>query len=483
MKRKIVIGLAVSALAFLLGGLYILLIIDRTTDELDRLILLHQVEILREHYLIQIRRVQSDLAVGGTRFARDFETIASHVSSMERVVGTCLGCHHAPAVEARIADLEERTRSYEDALSRVLTLRAGRARTLGERDQAFQLGEDLIERVSDMIAMTGARLESSTRHSLARIDATKNALMALLAAGPLISIALGFLLVRGLSRPLALLLTATRRLKVGDLDHRVPPLTDEFAVLGSAFNEMFASLKEQIAANARAERMAMLGQVSAGLAHEIKNPLAGIKAAMDVLVTESGMPEEDREVLRKVRKEADRVEALMRSFLNFARPPKPQPAEVDVNALVASSLGLYARGARREAAAASEVRVATDLVPVPVITTDPTHLEQVLINLVLNAFDSMPKGGDLTVRTRHDAGAGVVSVEVADTGAGIAPEHVSRLFEPFFTTKSKGTGLGLAISRQLVEQQGGTLTVASVPGRGSTFTIRLPAAGRAKASA
>lgn len=475
MKKKIIIGLALCAISFLLGGLYILLIIDRTTDKLDNLIMLHQVEILREHYLIQLRRVQTDLTVRDTKFARDFNTVVGHVANMGRVVGTCFDCHHESDVAARLRDLRNETRQYEESLSRVLTVRGEPARMALERDAAFRLGEGLIEKVSDMIALTGARLEASTARSLKEIAATKRVLVALLAAGPLALVALGYLLVRGLSKPLELLLAATRRLKGGDLDYRVTGLTDEFHELGSAFNDMSSAIKEQIATRERAERMAMLGQVSAGLAHEIKNPIAGIKAAMEVLTLEPNLPEEDKEVLRKVQKEAGRVEALMKTFLNFGRPPKPQPAQVDLNALVSSSLTLYARGPRNEGRT-EEIKVVADLAPLPVVTTDPMQLEQVLINLVLNAFDAMPSGGTLSVRTGLAPAKDFALIEVADDGKGIPPERLEKIFTPFYTTKPKGTGLGLAISRQLMEQQGGSLTVTSTVGQGTTFTIRLPLA-------
>ncbi len=478
MKRRIIIFLTMYAVAFVVGGIYILRMIENTTDRLNNLIMLHQVEILREHYLIQIRRVQTDLTVRDTRFAPDFDTVVQHITSMDRVISTCFDCHHAPAVAERIASLHDDTRDYEGALSRVLTFRGNPQRIGAERDHAFQVGERLIGKVSDMIALTGARLEKSTQRAMSEIARSESVLLLLVAAGPVISVTLGFLLVRGLSRPLDTLLGATRKLKAGDLDHRVSGLQDEFAELGSAFNDMSSALKDHIADLRRAERMAMLGQLSAGLAHEIKNPLAGIKAAMEVLTAESSMAEEDKDILLKVRREVERVEALMKTFLNFARPPKPQPAQVDINAMVSSSLTLYGRGpaGRKDGAA---VAVVTDLRPLPVITTDPMQLEQVLVNLVLNAFEAMPDGGTLSIRTRHDEPGRSVRIEVADTGSGIPEQNLAKIFEPFFTTKAKGTGLGLAISRQLIEQQGGTLTVTSGKGAGTVFTIELPAgAGR-----
>ncbi|MCU0222524.1 MAG: ATP-binding protein [Acidobacteria bacterium] len=474
MKTKIIVGLTIYAILFLGGGLYVLHLIGSTTNRLDNLIMLHQVEILREHYLIQIRRVQTDLALRETRFARDTDTIVSHVRSMGRVVRTCSDCHHDAATAARLEDLERRTIGYQEAISRVMTVRAGADRIRAERDNAFQVGEDLIEQVSDMIALTGARLEASTQRALASIRKTTGVLLFLLAAGPLVSIGLGFVFVRGITRPLGVLLDTTRRLSAGELDYRVPGLSDEFGQLGEAFNTMASSLREHIVGRQRAEQMAALGRLSAGLAHEIKNPLAGIKVAMEILAGEESMTEENRDVARKVRQEVVRVETLMRSFLTFARPPRPQPAEVDVDALIASSLSLYGRDPRFAPAHARPIRLVREAGSGAVAVADPAQLEQVVVNLLLNALEAMPEGGTLVVRTGADPD-GMVRIEVADSGKGVPPESRERIFEPFFTTKGKGTGLGLAISRQLIEQQGGTLRVADNPGGGAVFTVRIPA--------
>jgi len=476
MKTKIIAGLAIYAVIFFGGGLYVLHLIGSTTSRLDNLIMLHQVEILREHYLIQIRRVQTDLAVRDTRFQRGFDAMVSHVLAMERFIETCFDCHHTPQVETRLTALQDHTRTYEEAISRVMTVRANESRLAFEKDSAFQIGERLTDEVSEMIALTGARLEASTQKALATIRTTTLVLLVLLALGPVVSIALGFILVRGITRPLGVLLESTRRVTAGDLEHRVRGLTYEFGELGDAFNAMARSIKEQMTERQRAEQMAMLGRLSAGLAHEIKNPLAGIKLAMEVMAGEESLSEENREIAHKVRAEVGRVEVLMKSFLTFARPPRPQPAEVDVRAMIDSCLSLYSRSPRLAPDAPNGIRLVRDLWDVPTVTADPAQLEQVLVNLILNAFEAMPAGGTLTVRASSAGGGSAVTIEVRDTGKGIAPENLGKIFEPFFTTKPKGTGLGLAISKQLIDQQGGDLTAESEAGDGTVFRISLPAA-------
>lgn len=473
MKRKIIIGLTVYAVLFSLGGVYILNTIGDATTELDSLVQLHQAEILREHYLLEIRRVQYNLSLKDTEHARDFDTAVQHAVNMRRIVDACSSCHHEQHVVARIRDMQERTVTYQDALSRVFTIRANPERMAREQDAAFHAGEELISRVGQMITLTGARLEAATRESLQEMRNTRFALFALVGIAPLLSAALGYLFISSLTSPVKVLLRSTRKLKAGDLDHRVVRLQDEFGELADAFNEMAESLKGHLQKMQRTEQMAVVGKLSAGLAHEIKNPLAGIKVAMDVLGKEEYLTDEDKEVVHKVGKEIAQLEVLMRSFLDFARPPKPRIEPVEVNSLLESALTFHAGSARR-GAGPSRTEVVRELGELPRTGADPMQLHQVFLNLVINAVEAMPDGGTLTVRTAFEAEERMIRIEIADTGRGIEPRHQATIFQPFFTTKPKGTGLGLPICRQLVEQHDGTIEAAENPGGGSCFRIRIP---------
>lgn len=474
MKKKIVVGLGVYSLLFLLCGVYIIYIIQSATSELDRLITLHQVEILREHYLLQVKRVQTDLTLRETRHRRTFDTVVLNVVNMGRIVDTCFDCHHTEQATERLKDLKKQTEIYKDALSRVLTLRANTARLVREEEEAFRIGEDLIGKVRDVIASTSTKLAENTQQAMIKIERTKYILYLLVATGPLMSAFLGYIFLSGLTSPVNVLLESTRKLKAGNLDHRVEGLKDEFGELASSFNEMAASLKEQMLKMQRTEQMVIVGELAAGLAHEIKNPLAGIKVAMQILSEETGMSEEDREVIRKVAQEVVRLESLMRNFLNFAKPAKPQLAELNVNSLVNTVLAFYAKSRPSSPDRPNAIRIEKDLPPLPETMADAMQLQQIFLNLVLNAVDAMPNGGTLSVHTFHDMETNLIRIEFADTGKGIARENVDKIFQPFFTTKPKGTGLGLAISKQLIEQHGGAITVAENPGGGTVFLISLP---------
>lgn len=474
MKKKIIAGLLLYFAIFLAGGIYIVVSIESGTSQLRQLIMLHQVEILREHYLIQVKRVQSDLALRKTRYSRDFDTVISDVVKMGRSVNTCFDCHHTPAGTARLQELKAETDRYEEALSRVLTVRANAARLAAEEDSAFQRGESLTRKVSEMIAMTGGRLGDRTERSLEEIGKTKYILYVLLAISPLVAAGMASVFVRGFTGSVNTLLEATRKLKGGALDHRVAALKDEFRELASSFNEMAGSLQEQMKKMQRTEQMVVAAELAAGLAHEIKNPLAGIKVAMNVLAQEATISEEDREVLGKVVGEVSRMEALMKSFLNFTKPPTLHFAPVRVNDLLNSTLAFYLQHHSLSPGKSNTIEIVKDLQPLPAIEADAMQLQQVILNIVLNAIHAMPTGGTLSVRTSHERDRRSIRIEISDTGKGIKAEVIDDIFQPFFTTKAKGTGLGLAISRQLVEQHGGSIGAMNNQGDGCTFVIHLP---------
>ena len=473
MKRKIILGLAVYSALFFFTGLYIFHTIQTGTAKLDELIRLHQVEILREHFLLQIKRVQSDLALKNTRYSRRFETVVADVRNMEKFVNACFQCHHTPAVQAALEDLRGMTLRYKNTLSTVLTIRANTERLAEEEDAAYRAGEMLTEKVRDMVALTSARLSQKTEKALRDISRSKNVLYILLAVGPLVSVVLGLILIRGITKPLNRLLEATRTLKSGDLDYRVKGLKDEFGELATSFNEMSVSLKEQMHKMHRVEQMAVVGQLAAGLGHEVKNPMAGIKVAMSVLSGESYITPEDKAVLEKVVAEISRLEGLMKEFLNFAKPQKPRFEAVNVNHILNTTLTFYLK-AHSIGGKSESIRIEKDFQEVPQTQADTGQLQQVFLNLFFNAIEAMPQGGILSVRSGPEEDDKMIRVEISDTGKGIREEHLEKIFEPFFTTKAKGTGLGLAISRQLIEQHDGTIDVSNRPEGGTRFVLRLP---------
>ncbi len=219
-------------------------------------------------------------------------------------------------------------------------------------------------------------------------------------------------------------------------------------------------------------RLAVLGAMAAGLAHEIRNPLAGIKGAAQYLQSEA-LPEDAAEMLQVVLDETDRLNIVVSQFLDYARPFELKRSPDHINALVSHTLTLVrAQGLPPNIEMIEEL--AGDL---PSLPLDRARLTQVLLNLLQNALQAMPDGGTLYVNTRRSVDRNqrpALEIAVTDTGVGIAPEHMANLFVPFFTTKDQGTGLGLAICQRIVQAHGGNVDVTSSVGQGSTFVIRLP---------
>lgn len=220
----------------------------------------------------------------------------------------------------------------------------------------------------------------------------------------------------------------------------------------------------------RAERLSALGELSASMAHEIRNPLGSIKGAAEILKDDYPPEAAKYEFIEILLKETERLNAIVQEVLGFARPRKPEPRPGDVNEVLESVLVLTAHAARK-AGVTVEKRLDRSM---GLRSIDADLLKQAFLNLVLNAVQAMPEGGVLSVASVLQQGEIVVSV--TDTGQGIAAEDRKRLFSPFFTTREGGTGLGLAITHRIVESHRGRIEVDSEPGKGATFTVRIPVA-------
>jgi len=602
MIKKIIIGLCFITLIFAIGSIYIISTIERTTSALNKLITLHQVEILREHLLIEIKKVQRDLSLKDTRHARGFYTIVRDVQNMTNGVKVCFDCHHPDPIKEKLLDIKNHVETYQEALSRVLTIRSNAKRLLAEEDNAFRIGEALIEKVDTMILITSSKLEEKTQNTLEKIAATEYIIFMVFLGSFLITMVIALVFIKGFTKPIKQLVEGTRELQKGNMEYRIKGLKNEFGDLAASVNEMAGSLKEHmhmvkeseaqyrmlfesagdsifileaegknsgkiVAANKaaaamhgytidellalnitdldtpdlareapgmikkilngewikvegghrrkdgsvfpieisaglfelsghkyilafdrditerkqaeeqflRTEQMVVCGEVTTGLAHEIKNPLAGIKASIELFSGVSTLSEEEKDILHKIVGEIKRIESLLKGILNFAKPPKPNFAAVDVNNILDTALTFSLKSASFDPDTNGTIKVVKDLDgDLPKIIADPMQLSQIFLNLFLNAVEAMKDGGTLFVNTSYNTAGNSILIKISDTGKGIDKDLMKQIFHPFFTTKPKGTGLGLAITKRLIEQHGGILTFENNQDGGATFMIDLP---------
>lgn len=229
----------------------------------------------------------------------------------------------------------------------------------------------------------------------------------------------------------------------------------------------YAELRQTFEQLLQAERLATFGELSAGIVHEIRNPLGSIKGAVEII--EDELPEDSprREFADIAKREVDRLDRLVQEFLSFARPPQLEKSDTDLNSLVRSVSLLI-----EQRAASQNVTIENHLDNnLPPIIIDAEQIKQILLNLAINALQAMPNGGRLFFRTSRKEGKLIIEVE--DEGGGVDPKVIARIFDPFFTTKEKGIGLGLSVAYKIAVQHGGSLSVAN-SNPGAIFKLMLP---------
>ncbi len=300
---------------------------------------------------------------------------------------------------------------------------------------------------------------------------------------------LSYLISRRLTGPIKQLVTASSQVADGNLDAKVSVQSvTELAELAHAFNSMSSALRtrdQKLKEYAKrkimeSERLAVIGQLAADVAHELNNPLQGIVTYSHLLLENENTRKSTCASVEKIVTQADRCTRIIRGLLDFSRPRPPQKKLTNVNAVLAECLSLVENQAQFH-----NIEVVKDWNgSTPEVVIDPSQMQQVFINLLINAAEAMDGGGRLTISTWFDPINQLVEIEFADSGHGIDAQNIERIFDPFFTTKEvgHGTGLGLAISYGIVREHDGTISVDSAVGKGSTFTVQLPVKAGAEAA-
>jgi signal transduction histidine kinase len=387
-----------------------------------------------------------------------------------------------------LTDIEGGYREYEAGLG-----------LEGKQGPPVQSGEDLI-RWADAHPVQGLlapcreledrqrqRMNASLERSELQTAWAGRVLLGLGFAGALAGLLSGYATARGLNRRAAQLSVRVNAVQA-QLDQEVGAMTVEapqpFEDLDAQLDhvvgrvkEVCQRLQEQERGLLRAEQLAAVGQLAAGVAHEVRNPLTGIKFLVDGALRRTNTTLLTEEDLRLIRQEVVRIERTVQGLLDFARTPPPDRRRHDLRGLVAEAASV-ARG--RAEAKPVVLRVTPS--PEPILASvDRDQFLSLLTNLLLNAIDAAPPGGEVEIRTA--ARDGILKVEVTDTGPGIDPAVADRLFTPFVTTKSTGTGLGLTVAQRVARDHGGKLSAANRKEGGACFTLTLPAAEEANVEA
>ncbi len=377
-----------------------------------------------------------------------------------------------------VREIQQQIRAAGDSVIRLADL--------GRREEAYALARREIKlRLQPALAQVNREIyrktrESSVQRAFARVEEIVNSerrlLVGIIAGALVAGLLTSWLITRSVARPINELRGAMAVVGAGDLDHPIAARRhDEIGDLARAFADMTDRLRVTQSRLVQSEKLASIGEMSAAVAHGLRNPLASLRAAAQFALTRPDSPAA-REQLGAIIEEVDRLDRRITHLLSFSRPAPFHPMRESVAQLVEGVLPAFSQ-LLQERKVVLTVDVPPDL---PAVRVDPMQIEQTLVEIVSNAIDAMPGGGRLAITARREPLApgaeDAVLIEITDSGPGIPAEALPRVTEPFFTTRTEGTGLGLAIVKRYVEQNGGRLELDSRPGAGTTVRVRIPAA-------
>lgn len=350
-----------------------------------------------------------------------------------------------------------------------------------EQEKTIRLARAVAEPCRQLTGLNERILSDSSVRSARLSTMVHIVRLAFLIAGPIIGVLCGLWVARGLRRSLSEI-SVTLTDATGELDREVgcvevstlddlPALQQQVHAVADRIRAVMDELQESRHKAMHTERLAAVGELAAGVAHELRNPLTSVKLLIQTAVKRQDRSALEEKPLRVARQEIARMENTIQGLLDFARPPQLCRVLHDLRDTVRRALNLVAGRAAQQ-----HVSVAEEFPETPaVVDADPEQLHHVFVNLALNAIEAMPEGGQLRVMiANHGDAAGIREIVFEDSGPGIPSNILERIFEPFVTSKERGTGLGLAISRRIVEDHGGALTAANREPGGAVFRVELP---------
>jgi two-component system, NtrC family, sensor histidine kinase HydH len=402
------------------------------------------------------------------------EAFAAHLAEAEA------GCA-TPEARSLIKTIRDQFARYRQYIHRRLDLPSTVGSPGPPSVEMAQFAHTIAESCKSLLRVQEQLVaESTAQRSRLRI-AFDQVMIILWIAGPTVGILSGLWIARGLRRSISQISISLKD-AAGGLEHAVgrvevhpsddlPALQEQVHLVSSRIQEVVDQLQQARRETMLADRLAAVGEMAAGVAHELRNPLTSVKLLIQAAADTPPDHALSDEHIHVVLEQIVRMEGTIQGLLDFARPPQMQMVRHDVRETLRRALNLVEGHAKQQ-----DVVVSEDYPNAPVLVDgDPEQLHQVFVNLLLNGVESMPEGGELKVAIPcGDVAGDSCRIVFSDTGTGIPPPIMDRLFEPFVTNKLRGTGLGLAISRRIVEQHGGKLTAANRDDGGAEFTVELP---------
>jgi len=390
---------------------------------------------------------------------------------------------NAEAEKERVKQVEDGWRRYTKEWRKRASASSRKELEDVDRNLALQLEEDVLLPCSRLLDYNTRQVSTSDEAARELVNRLTWGLLTVGLVAPLAGWLLGYAIARRMHQSMLQLsvrirdaagrLASELRPVTVESDDRATPSTPLMHGILTQIESVFERLHQREREVLRAEQLAAVGQVAAGVAHELRNPMTSVKMLVQTGLEgepPAGLPAED---LRIIEHEVRRMEACIQTFLDFARPPRAERRRTNLLAVVRRAVALIEGRARRQ-----HVTVKMEMPPAPVEQLiDSEQIHQVLVNLMLNAVDAMPRGGELRVQVRVLEDPAQVQVRLHDTGPGIAAPILARLFEPFVSGKETGLGLGLSICRRLLEAHGGSIKGENEPSGGAVFTFTLPACG------
>jgi signal transduction histidine kinase len=417
----------------------------------------------------------AERADGHTQFEvaeleRSFE---AHLASAAAGCVTTEGRALVEAIRGQFAEYRQRVHARLDSTTR--------AAEQVPPVELSRLAHTIAESCKSLLKVQEGVIEESTAQRSRLRVAFGRVMLALWIVGPVVGIALGLWIAHRLQRSISRLSIRLNdaegglNREVGRVDlvasDDLPGLQDQVERVSSRIRQVVGELQQARQETLLADRLAAVGEMAAGVAHELRNPLTSIKLLMQTAA--DGRPQETLtdEHVHVVLEQVIRMENTIQGLLDFARPPRMQTVHHDLLDTLQRALNLVEGCAKHQG-----VVVLQECAAKPVLVDgDPEQLHQVFVNLLLNGVEAMPDGGDLRITVQPmNAARPVARITFCDTGAGIPEAIMQRIFEPFVTSKERGTGLGLAVSRRIIEQHGGRLTAANGASRGAVFVVELP---------